>query len=52
MEIIIEHDDNAYNIIAGVNKLLKEQNIKYIFIFDGKEHDGFDILTLVKKERE
>lgn len=48
--IRIEYDDNAYNVMVGANKLLKDQNLEYEFKFDSKEHDGFDILTLVKKE--
>lgn len=45
-EVRIEHDDNIYDIIGKANELLQEQKIPYEFVFDGKEHDGFDILTL------
>ena len=51
MEVRIEHDDNAYDVIAKANELLEDQNIEYELVFDNKEHDGFDILTLIIKEK-
>ncbi len=46
MEIRIEHDDDIFTIIAKVNELLQEQKIPYECVFDDKEHDGFEIITL------
>ena len=45
----IEYDDNAYNIIAVTNELLEEQKINLEFVFDQKEHDGYDLLSLREK---
>jgi len=43
--IRLEYDDNAIDIIDAMNEALEEHGLK--FEDDGKEHDGFIILTLV-----
>lgn len=46
IEVRIDCDDNAYNVIAAVNKLLEVHNIDLKFEFDNNEHDGFDLVHL------
>jgi hypothetical protein len=49
----IEYDDNAYNVIAAANNLLKVNNVKYRFEFEeNPDNDGFDILYLKGAEVE
>jgi hypothetical protein len=43
-QIRIEHDDDQLNVIAAVNKALREHNLE--FVDDGEEHEGFAIFTL------
>jgi len=40
----IEYDDDVLNIIVAVNEILKDRKLEVIF--DGEEHDGFEIILL------
>lgn len=40
----IEYDDDVLNIIAVVNQLLEDRKLE--IVFDGEEHDGFEIIML------
>ena len=47
-EVIVEESDTSLDVIDKVNRALLEHGLE--FEDDGKEHDGFCVLTLRKLE--
>ena len=47
MKIRIEYDDMAEDIVMKLNTALEQYGLR--FEFDDQEHDGFEILSLVKE---
>jgi hypothetical protein len=50
VELRVEYDDGADDIIENVNDVLREHGLK--FVCDEKEHDGFNLYALVKIVKE
>jgi hypothetical protein len=40
---------DVVNAIESVNEELKKEKVPIHFDFDGKEHDGFEVCTLIKE---
>lgn len=47
-EIKIEYDDDILNILDKVNQAISDYG--FIFEDDGNPHDGFCILSLIKRD--
>ena len=46
LEIKIDYDDDVLDIIDKVNEVLAK--VGMVLQYDNREHDGFDIYSLVK----
>lgn len=42
----VDYDDSVLDVIEKINQLLSDENVDLYLKDDGKEHNGFILLTL------